>query len=374
MKTLNYFATIALLLLGGATTVNAQNQISNIFKSGVTDLNKVANGYLNPAGNSFSAGLGSNWYNTADVHHIGGFDLTIGGSVVMTPQEDQNFDITGLSNLKPSVPGTTQAPTFAGSGSGVGLYLPQPQYLTDGKTENPLWHGGSGQIVSFTTPKGVSKYIPAPTLQLTVGLPIINDVSVRWMPTVKSSGTEVSFWGVGVKHNFKRWIPGFKLLPFDASVLAAYTKLDINYGFSSAITPKDLVTDQSLLTTADLNDNGYVGQGMHINSRAFTTGLIFSKKLIFFTPYVGVGLIKTNYNITMTGPYPILDGLQLDQNNAPKAKINKMVDPINIAGTQTMPNMTVGFRMQFLGILSIHAQYVAQKYPTASAGFGFSFR
>ena len=357
MKILNYCAAIALLTCGAAT-LNAQNQITNIFKAGLTDLNTVANGYLKPAGNSFAVGLGSNWYNTADVHHVGGFDFTIGGSVVMTPTEDQSFDISGLKNLKPTVAGTTQAPSFAGSGNGTELYLQQPPY--------------SGKIVSFTTPKGVSKYIPTPTLQLTVGLPIINDVSLRWMPSVHASGTDISFWGVGVKHNFKRWIPGFKLLPFDASVLVAYTKLDIKYGFGSAITPKDLVTDQSLLTSTDLSDMSYGSQGMHINSRAFTTGLIFSKKFIFFTPYVGVGLIKTNYNVTMTGIYPTVDGFQPD--GSAKVHILKMTDPINVTGTQTMANLTVGFRMQLLGVLSFHAQYVQQKYPTASAGFGVSLR
>jgi hypothetical protein len=370
MKRLNYFATITLLLLGGAATVKAQDQITNIFKSGATDLNAVANGYLKPAGNGFAAGLGSNWYNTADVHHIGGFDLTIGGSVVMTPQEDQTFSIAGLTNLKPL--GATQAPTFAGSGNGVGLYLPQPKYFNDG-TENKSWNNGTNPIVSFTTPKGVSKYIPTPTVQLTVGLPFINDVTLRWMPTVKSSGAEVSFWGVGVKHNFKRWIPGLKLLPFDAAILAAYTQFDTKYDFPSSITPKNLVTDQSLLTTADLNDNSYIGQGMHMKAKAFTTGIIVSKKLLFITPYLGLGITKTNFNLDLTGNYPVLGGLQMVNSEA-KAKINKMVDPVNVVGNETMANVTLGLRLQLLGVLSFHAQYVAQKYPTASAGFGISIR
>ena len=112
-----YFSAIAVMLLSGATlTLNAQDDISNIFKSGVTDLNTVAKGYLKPAGNSFSTGLGSNWYNTAEVHKTWGFDLTFGVGVVQVPSNDRMFDISRLSNLKPTVTGTTMAPSFAGTG------------------------------------------------------------------------------------------------------------------------------------------------------------------------------------------------------------------------------------------------------------------
>jgi hypothetical protein len=373
MKTINYFVAIALLTCSSATSLKAQDEITNIFKSGLTDLNKVANGYMKPAGTSLAAGLGSNWYNTAAVHKTWGFDLTIGGSVVMAPQSERMFDITGLTNLKPTIAGTTQAPTFAGSGSGVELNLMQPHFLSDGTTVNPLWNNGTGKIVSFTTPKGISKYIPAPTVQFTIGLPFINDVSVRWMPTVKSSDAEVSLIGIGVKHNFKQWIPGVKLLPFDASVLVAYTHLNANYNFpaSAQITPDKLVGG-GLGYVADPNLNDYSTQSLKINAKAFTAGIILSKKLAFFTPYVGMGIVKTNFDAVMAGDYPTL-GDPVLSGGTYKMKIKNMADPVKVTGTETMPNATLGLRLK-LAIITFHAQYVAQKYPTASVGMGLSFR
>jgi len=367
------FAALALLICGYTTSLKAQDEITNIFKSGLTDLNTVANGYLKPAGNSLAAGLGSNWYNTAAVHKTWGFDLTIGGSVVMAPQSERTFDLTGLTNLKPTVSGTTSAPTFAGKGSGVELNLMQPHFLSDGTTVNPLWNNGTGKIVTFTTPKGISKYIPAPTVQFTIGLPFINDLSIRWMPKVKASDADVSLIGIGVKHNFKQWIPGFKLLPFDASVLVAYTHLNANYYFpaSAQMTPDKLVGG-GLGYVPDANLNNYSTQSLKINAKAFTTGIVISKTLLFFTPYLGVGIVKTNFDAVMAGDYPTL-GDPVLSGGSYKMKIKNIADPVKVTGSETMPNATFGFRLKF-ALLSIHAQYVAQKYATASAGFGFTFR
>jgi len=364
------FVALALLICGYTTSLKAQDEITNIFKSGLTDLNTVANGYLKPAGNSLAAGLGSNWYNTAAVHKTWGFDLTIGGSVVMAPQSERTFDINRLTYLQPTVIGTTSAPTFTGKGSGVGLALYQPDKLSDG-TANPL---KGQQIVSFTTPKGISKYIPAPTVQFTIGLPFINDLSIRWMPKVKASDADVSLIGIGVKHNFKQWIPGFKLLPFDASVLVAYTHLNANYYFptSAQITPAKLVGGGLGYVDDPQYTGNYSTQSLKINAKAFTTGIVISKTLLFFTPYLGVGIVKTNFDAVMAGDYPTL-GNPVLSGGVYKMQIKRMVDPVKVTGSETMPNATFGFRLKF-ALLSIHAQYVAQKYATASAGFGFTFR
>ena len=373
MKKINYLAAIAFAVCCSATSLKAQSEISNIFKAGITDLNTVANGYLRPAGNSWAAGLGSNWYSTAEVHKTFGFDISIGASAVMSPGSERTFDISGLTNLKPTIAGTTTAPTFSGSGSGVELNLMQPHYLSDGKTVNPLWNNGTGKIVSFTTPKGVSKYVPVPNIQFTIGLPIINDLSIRWTPSTTISDAKISSWGVGVKHNIKQWIPGVKLLPFDASVLVGYTHMNVKYAFStsSQITPDKLVSG-NLDYIADPNLNDYSTQGMAMTAKAFTAGLVISKKLLFFTPYIGVGLVKTNFDLDMVGNYPTL-GDPVPSGNTYKMQIKNVSDPIKVTGAETMANATLGFRLKF-GLVSFNAQYVAQKYATASAGLGISFR
>jgi len=377
-------SVITILLTGSCfSMLDAQNDISNLFKAGVVDLNKVAEGYLKPAGNSFSAGLGTNWYNTAAVHKAWGFDVTFGVGAVQSPTSDQTFSLSGLTNLKPTVAGTTSAPTFTGKGNGVELNLYQPQTLSNGQA-NPL----AGQkIVSFTTPSGVSQYVPTASIQVTVGIPYINDVSIRLVPKVSVSGFEASMWGVGIKHNFKQWIPVVKDLPFDAAVVLAYSKFDMNYGFSTnyQVTPDKLVSG-GVTTQQDqpVSSTYYSTQGMKVSATATTANLVFSKKIAFITPYVGFGITSTNFDLSMTGNYPTLgDPVTttvlgqtvplLNANGKPIMKIINITNPINFSPSESMTNATLGLRLK-LAVITIHAQYAFQKYPVASAGFGISIR
>ena len=384
MKRISTLSVLALIICSFTSNLQAQSDISEIFKAGVADLNTVANGYLTPAGNSFAAGLGTNWYNTAEVHIPFGFDLTVGGGVVEVPLAEQMFSLAGLKNLQPKISGTTQAPTFGGTGPGVELNLMQPHYLSDGTTVNPYWNNGTGVITSFTTPTGLSRFMPTASVQFTIGLPFINDVSVRFIPTVNASGFNVSMWGVGIKHNFKQWIPVVKDLPFDAAIQLAYTKFDLSYVFPSSaqITPDILVGDNF---SYDPTTTDYKTQGMKLSANAMTVNIIVSKKLLFVTPYVGFGITKTSFDLSMTGNYPVLGNLVTQdisgqtvpvmKNGKPKIEIENQTNPIQIAPpSEMMPNLTVGLRLKVLWIFSFHAQYTMQKYPTASAGFGINIR
>jgi len=366
------------------TEIKAQNDISNIFKAGVTDLNKVADGYLTPAGKCFSAGLGSNWYNTAEVHKVFGFDITVGAAVVQAPAGDQSFSLDGLTNLKSTISGSTQTPTFVGSGKGVELNLMQPQTLSNGSA-NPLY---PGIITSFTTPSGVSQYIPAASIQFTLGLPIINDVSIRYVPKVIESGVEASMWGVGIKHNFKRWIPGFKNLPFDASILVAYNKFDLKYTFptSAQITPEMLVGSSLAYEPTTID---YSNQAMSVSADAMIVNILISKKLAFFTPTIGFGVTKTSFDLSMTGNYPVLGepktmvvntaGINqtvpiLSAGGKPIMQINNLTNPVQIRSSEILPNATIGLRLKLFWFLTLSAQYTLQRYSTVSVGAGINIR
>ena len=380
-----FIFTFSTLLYAGvfSSFVIAQNDISNIFKAGVADLNTVAEGYLKPAGNSFSSGLGAGWYNTAAVHKPWGFDLTIGVGAVSAPQSDQSFSLSGLTNLKPTISGTTSAPTFTGKGDGVELNLMQPQYLSTGQA-NPYY---PGKIVSFTTPGAVSQYVPTASIQFTIGVPFINDVSFRFVPKVSVSGFETSLWGIGIKHDFKQWIPVVKDLPFDAAIVLAYSKFNLKYAFPTdfQVTADKLVSG-GVTTQADPNvsSNDYTTQGLNISAAATTANLVFSKKIAFITPYLGFGMTNTSFDLSMVGNYPtlgdpltyVVGGVTLpryNENGKPIMQVKNISDPVKFNSNQVMTNATLGLRLK-LSVITLHAQYAFQKYPVASAGFGISIR
>jgi len=380
-----FIFTFSTLLYAGvfSSFVIAQNDISNIFKAGVADLNTVAEGYLKPAGNSFSSGLGAGWYNTAAVHKPWGFDLTIGVGAVSAPQSDQSFSLSGLTNLQPTISGTTSAPTFTGKGDGVELNLMQPQYLSTGQA-NPYY---PGKIVSFTTPGAVSQYVPTASIQFTIGVPFINDVSFRFVPKVSVSGFETSLWGIGIKHDFKQWIPVVKDLPFDAAIVLAYSKFNLKYAFPTdfQVTADKLVSG-GVTTQADPNvsSNDYTTQGLNISAAATTANLVFSKKIAFITPYLGFGMTNTSFDLSMVGNYPtlgdpltyVVGGVTLpryNENGKPIMQVKNISDPVKFNSNQVMTNATLGLRLK-LAVITLHAQYAFQKYPVASAGFGISIR
>jgi hypothetical protein len=170
--------------------------------------------------------------------------------------------------------------------------------------------------------------------------------------------------------------------------MVAYSKFDLKYAFpaSAQVKPAMLVgTNFAYMpTTTD-----YSTQGMNISADAMMANIIVSKKLLFFTPYVGFGVTKTNFTLKMAGNYPLLGNPitevktvggtnytvpKLDAAGKPYVEIKDMTDPINITSSELMPNATIGFRLKVLWILTVHAQYTMQKYPTASAGFGIALR
>ncbi|MFZ4454800.1 MAG: DUF6588 family protein [Bacteroidales bacterium] len=351
-------------------TASAQEQISEIFKAGVADVGYLANGYLKPAGVGFATGLGSNWYNTAATHGVLGFDLTLGVSASLVPTSDQTFSLSGLTTLSPK---TGDIPTFGGSGAGTTLQLLQPNTIdVNGSTiPNPK----AGQLITtLTTPKGMTKYIPSANIQLGIGLPLGTDITVRYTPDVNVKGMDVGLWGVGIKHDIKQWIPVVNMLPFDASVMVAYSKFKLNYAFEKQLSYTQL-GDPSMVKApaADLSAN----QGFGIEADALMANFILSKKFLFFTPYIGTGLTKTSFNVNFAGVFPML-GAPITTPGADLGKLTvQYLDSEKlpkVSYSETMLGTTIGFRLKFLMVVAMHAQYTFQKYPTASVGFGINFR
>lgn len=378
MKKQFYISIIAIIFGSYVLSADAKNDISSIFKTGMSDINIIAGGYLMPAGKAFSNGMTSDWYNTAEVHSPLGFDLTFEAGAILIPSSDQTFKLSGLTNLKPSDPNIIQAPTFGGGGNGVELNLMQPKYLIDGILINPLWNNGTGTISSFTTPDGVSKQIPTASVRLTVGLPFSNDVSIRFLPKVLVSGFGYSSWGIGLKHNFKQWIPSTSILPFEVALMLSYSRLDINYAFpdTAQITPSGIL-GAGLEYTPDFPLNIYSTQAMKIDASAMTANIIFSKNIGITTPYLGLGLSKTTSDLTMIGVYPMIKGvipILSGTSIVTKMQIENVTNPIHITSNEIQPNMTLGLRLKALELMTFHAQYSLQKYSVASAAIGFTFR
>ena len=350
-----YSFIAAIFLVAASLTANAQDEFNELIKSSPADATKLLSAYADPLFKGFGIGLNSGWNNTAQTKKLLHFDLRITGNVALVPVSERTFDVTkiGLSNNltvdKTVASNTNIAQTFAGSDAA--------------KTPIMSINDNAGtKIGSFELPKGVSQYIPAPNIQLTVGLIHNTDVTARITPDIKLSdeaGT-VSMFGIGFKHNI---IKDFvKASTFDLAVAVNYNQ--IKYTKPLDVKPDNGSTPAPGQSAADFNNQKISATFKGVNVQA-----IISKKLLFFTPFAAVSYQTASTNLGVLGNFPL-------QSTTPGQGTNYVVvkDPVSIdKNTLSGIRGDVGFQLN-LAILRIYASVGSGSgYVSGNAGIGLGF-
>jgi hypothetical protein len=327
----------------------------DFLKSSTADGIKFLEAYMTPWINAFGAGLNGSWYNTAKPHKLGGFDITTALNVGFVPVSAETFDLSTLglsSNISPT---TGTAPTIAGPDESG----PLMSYSVSGY-----------ELASFRTPPGVAwRYIPVPTAQIGVGLPLGTEVKVRFIPRLTFDNDlihgDIGLWGIGVMHSIMQYVPGSDLLPVDASVFAGYTKLTGNI-------PIDLQPGSPQNYTT-YNIASFEDQNLAATVTALNISAIGSVNLAIITFYAGLGYSKTSTVLQLEGNYPspVLDVTDVVYNDS-GVKTGDDFGEINIENFSGL-RANVGLRFKF-AVLTIHADYTRAQYNVVSAGLGISFR
>ena len=278
--------------------------------------------YIGPLGISLGAALNNGWYNTAKPHSLGGFDITITTNIVMVPANAKTFNIT-----------KSNGGTFTG-----------------GETPTILGSGGGAQVTfsseSNDMPKGLNiPIIPLPMLQAGVGLIKGTELDFRYMPELKiGDAGKVGLFGIGLKHDILQWLPIVDKIPIDLSIQTGYTKL------SSEI---ELIDPSATMTT---------NPQANLDVSATTVNLILSKKLLMFTPYLGLGYNSTTTTFNIDKNYSIA-GQSIDVNELTK---------IDFESNNNF-RANIGFRFN-MAVIALQANYTFAEYPTATLGVGVSLR
>ena len=294
--------------------------LSSFSQNATEDGKKLIKAYISPLGNSLGAALNNGWYNTAKPHKLGGFDITVTANIVMIPNNAKIFNITE-SNENTFSGGET--PTILGSGDGV-----QVTYAGE----------------SSDMPKGLNiPIIPLPMLQGGIGLIKGTELDFRYMPELKiGSAGKVGLFGVGLKHDILQWVPIVDKIPIDISIQAGYTKLSSEI---KLIDPTATISPQANLDVS-----------------ATTVNLILSKKLLMFTPYLGLGYNSTQTTFNVKGNYNVA-GLAIDVSDLTEIDF----------GSNNNFRANIGFRFN-ITVLALQANYTFSEYPTATIGAGISLR
>lgn len=352
---LGRFFTLALILLSAGNAFS-QSDIAEFLKAGKADANSLIQAYLNPYANAFGDGLNMGWYNSAKTHRLGGFDLSISATAIKIPESGLTFDLNSLklSELTLADPTKHIAPTVAGKKEmGPKLLVKN----SDGST-----------AFSFNTPEGVDmNVVPMPMVQFAVGFLPHTDVIARFVPKIKYDNNgdkmNIGFWGIGIKHNFKEWIPVIKDLPFDAALFGSLSQVS---GQSElTFTPQDYNEPSAVVTYTDTND-----QLLDLKTKTSRFGLIVSKKIGVLTVFGSLGHSSSEINIDVLGKYPVLK----DKNGELVISDEDAIyDPVSIAFKTSNICADLGLRLK-LGFFSLFTSMNRAEYVSYTGGISLGFR
>ena len=328
MKTLKKVSFSFCLLLMLSYVARAQGDVTQLLVGSLKDANTISNAYLEPFGKGFGAALNSGWYNTAKPHKVFGFDLTFTMATALPPSSAKTFDVSKLTldYWKLQTPSNNMAPTVAGSKVDGPILVPK-DILIPG---------------SLTLPQGADlKFIPAPIIQLGIGLPFNTELDLRILPTIKIPDVgQFSLWGFGIKNEFKEFIPAIKALPFNVSGFFGYTKFKSSFDAKQSGSPSD-------------------NQKLNFDASGYTARVLISKSIPVITVYAGVGYSKSTTDVALKGDFN-LDGLIVP-------------DPIKLDFINSGMNANIGLRLK-LAVIAFHFDYTVGKYKLYNAGVGINFR
>ncbi|RKF04468.1 hypothetical protein C8N26_1139 [Tenacibaculum lutimaris] len=310
------------------------------------DANKLTNAYLDPAMKGFIYSMNNGWYHTAKVHKKFGFDISIGANASFIPSEDEMFNLTklGLSNNTTYNQNTTA--TVAGSNSTT------PAELTYTTTIN-----GQQAQANFTMPEGIKEdlpanAVPAPSVQVGLGLPFKFEAMLRYSPKVGSDDVKGGLFGIGVKKEITDWFGPMDKTPLHISLLAAYTNMNVDYTIGNVdgdIEARNAITE------------------FRLNS--YTVQAIASLNFPVINIYGGVGYNGGNTSLDMRGD-SFFANYSTPLGNE---RVDLGTNPLSLSTSSGSFNTTLGARLS-LGFFKLFGSYTLQEYNSVNAGIAFSFR
>jgi hypothetical protein len=341
---------VVLIAAPGLTFAQDEAELIEFLQAGKRDASKLIGAYVNPMVEGLSYSFNGGWYHTAKAHNTLGFDLGVSVNAVFIPKSKNYFtpSTLGLENTTLVDPTSGKAPTVMGPADRT-TYQSSVDVDGDGVADQTFEIDGP-EGVDFKKNFKVSGVV-APTAQLGIGIYKNTDLKIRWMPEVKTSATRVKLLGFGIMHDVKQHIPGIKTLPFDLSMLVAFTKIqgetNVEGEFNKPSTdPRTQLMDYSM--------NAWLFQAL------------ISKKIAVVTFYGGIGFNTIKTSSALKGSYVIVDDPSGNNDFVLK-------DPVSLDFKNKSLKVTAGVRFKF-GPIYLNGDYSLQEYSTLSVGLGVAVR
>lgn len=353
MKTRFTLSAIIIIQCFFLNALQAQNQaVGRFMRTGPDNAKVLLSAYFNPLFESVSPSLNTGWYNTADAHRFGEFDIRIVANAVPIPSEAQYFDVAALGLREIAVVEGDRTATFFGA-SGSEAWQ-EVIYQPEGATFDR-------QPIALADGSGLD-FAPNSSIQINVGLPKYTELMVRFVPRISAGDVKLGSWGIGLKHEITESIPRINLLPFDLSLGFAYSRLNADLDlllFPETDPFTGLPYPQSNPSQVPTYDN----QNAQFRSDAFNLALIASKTFKVIAFYGGIRYDYARTQANLLGDYPVTNAEFLVENYR---------DPIQIEKAHEQVGLNLGTELR-LGIFTfaIDATLSDKRYNSFNLSLGF---
>jgi len=347
----------------------AQTDAASFIRAGESDAKKLIGAYLQPITKGLASGVNDAWFSTAKPLGLFGFDIRFGFGASIVNNDSKTYTLNGIGiNSDPNskfllspVYGdrNTNQPTIVGDGNGSRLAV---------SALNPIDNSRIylDTIRSFSGSNSPVSLGAIPFIQISLGLIKGTEIMFRMMP-IQSGDYSSSGFGFGIKHSISQWIWGVDKLPIDISGIYTYNKNNLTYAFDNNFLDADRNSPNALAINDYKNS-----QKLTITTSGHQFGAIISKKLSFFTPYVGFTFNSATSQLALKGIYPIQSIRENSITHLPEKFNDNITDPISFANTLNSIRSALGFRMKFL-LFSFGAEYnqafSADQFNTFNATF-----
>jgi len=334
--------TIILLFCLATIAGKAQNDIDGLLAAGVEDTQRFTNDYLAPGTNGLMYSINANWFNTAVVKPLGGFEISVIANAATIGNENKSFLMnTDLYNNVVF----QQGPNAQNVATVLGENNPNIDVVIT--YDDPIFGQQTEQI---TLPDGLASeninMLPAAFIQGAIGLIKGTEIKARFIPKIKTKDVSLALYGVGLQHEFTKWLPADKLWPVAISGLVAYTHVDGSYD----ITSSSLVSGEN--------------QRLESAMETWLFQLLVSTQLPIINFYGGVGYIKGESKSDILGTYRVSNGIITGDD---------IVDPFSVSSEISGARATLGTKLK-LGFFRLNAEYHLAEFNAFSVGINFGFR
>jgi hypothetical protein len=260
------------------------------------------NGYAAPFVTMLGTAFNSGGYHSASISKVWGFGVKFVGMYILIPDEQKTFT---PSSVPPGyITGEESATIFGNRGAAL---------------------AGSDGFLIF--PPGIDlSAVPAAIPQLSVSA-FGTEAIIRYLPAIPVGESEISMWGLGVKHSVSQYIP---LIPVDIAVQVMLSNLTL----------KDII---------DLNN--------------FAINAHVSKTFGIFTAYSGLQYENSGLDLEYT-----INGDPKSPD--PKLRVDRDVK-VSIDGDNNF-RFTLGGTLK-LAIIALNVDYNIGSQSAVTGGLSFEF-